>query len=243
MKSVAVMLTTCVAEIIITLRVYAVCHQLKIVLVVGGTIMAAQWALVIYVVSQTWRLGVQFQNPFISLLDAISTIPESTKNQTFHFCMNTKLVAFPEYLVADAAASLVFEALAFITIMGVGVHLRRADGLYPVMRTIQRDGAMYFFALFSGNLTWLVLVLCAPGLLKLIQLEPTIIISSVMINKITINLKRSGQKNAEWSMQTFGQPQLDIRFEQNPSEDSFIESTVSLASGGGTEHRDMMQVM
>ncbi|KAF9548084.1 hypothetical protein CPC08DRAFT_348632 [Agrocybe pediades] len=171
MKAIAVMLTTFVAELIITLRVYAVCHGLKVVLAVGGTIMAGQWALVIYVVSQTWRSSVQVQTQLGTLLDTLSTIPELKKNRIFHLCMNKKMIAFPEYLIADAAASLVFDALAFITVMGIAVHSRRAYGVYSVMRTIQRDGAMYFFVMFSGNLTWLLLVLCAPGVLKMIQIE------------------------------------------------------------------------
>ncbi|KAF4618866.1 hypothetical protein D9613_010088 [Agrocybe pediades] len=247
MKAIAVMLTTFVAELIITLRVYAICRGLKVVLAVAGMLMAAQWALVIYVVSQTWGLlsgsSTQVQTQLGSLLNAISTIPKLTKNQVFHLCMNTKLIAFPQYLVADAATSLVFDALAFITVTGVAVHSRRAHGVHSVMRTVQRDGAMYFFAMSSANFTWLLLVLCAPGALKTIQIEPTIVIASVMINRITLNLKRAGQKDEEWSMQTFGQqPQFDIRFERSPWEDSFTESTVSLASDtGGTEH-DMMQV-
>ncbi|KAF9548085.1 hypothetical protein CPC08DRAFT_715674 [Agrocybe pediades] len=208
MKAVAVMLTTFVAEIIITLRVYALCHGLKMVLAVSGTLMAGQWAIVIFIVSQTWNPGKQFQTPLGSLLNTISTTPELMKNQIFHYCMNIKAFAFPEYLVAVSAVSLAFDTLAFITIMGISIHSRRAYGVYTMMRTVQRDGAMYFFAMFSGNLTWLLLVLYAPGVLKIMQVEPTFVISGIMINRITLNLKRAGQKDAEWSMQTFGQSQF-----------------------------------
>ncbi|KAA1468386.1 hypothetical protein DENSPDRAFT_462539 [Dentipellis sp. KUC8613] len=89
---------------------------------------------------------------------------------------------------------LCFDAIVFLVICFTTVTAIRRSNYGHMLHIIQRDGIIYFFVLFSSNLTWLLLALYAPPGRKYMQTQPALIISSIMINRITLNLKRGGQK-------------------------------------------------
>ncbi|KAG6811184.1 hypothetical protein H0H92_008624 [Tricholoma furcatifolium] len=64
----------------------------------------------------------------------------------------------------------------------------------PWLRVIQRDGIIYFMAIFSSTLIWLLFNQIASNGLKLINAIPDLIFTSVMINRLYLSLKKAGRE-------------------------------------------------
>ncbi|KAF4622018.1 hypothetical protein D9613_009548 [Agrocybe pediades] len=117
------------------------------------------------------------------------------------------------WIEAHISLFLTFDILVFLAIISITVYASRGVGLYSLMGVIQRDGIMYFFILLSSNLTWLLLTLYARPALKFLHIEPTVAVTSIMINRITLNLKKAGDRNVQssWTIRTFDSPAVNWR--------------------------------
>ncbi|KLO12087.1 hypothetical protein SCHPADRAFT_941492 [Schizopora paradoxa] len=63
------------------------------------------------------------------------------------------------------------------------------DEALGLVRTVFRDGILYFLVIFSTNLVWALMVIFAPVGLKYINAEPSVILVVIMINRLTLNLR------------------------------------------------------
>ncbi|TFY72255.1 hypothetical protein EVG20_g767 [Dentipellis fragilis] len=212
-------LTSSIAEIFLTLRVYAITGKRKLVLVASATLIFCQWGVLMYQASQSQK-GTSDVAALLPLQDGHrSPLPALPDIDAF------RMLTPPYFVVAWIDAFLViclgFDAIVFLVICITTVIAIRRSNYGHMLRIVQRDGIVYFFVLFSSNLIWLLLALYAPPGRKYIQTQPALIISSIMINRITLNLKRGGRKQIinyglssdpegdhtlPWSVKTFEDP-------------------------------------
>ncbi|KAF9564156.1 hypothetical protein CPC08DRAFT_748556 [Agrocybe pediades] len=200
METLETMLTTFVAEILIALRVYALSKKSKLVVVAAGIIMAVQWAIAIFVMSQHSKGTDQV----VFLMDVPEFPPPKLPDiPAYHVCIFITVLSLVPWVQAWLALALAFDALAFLAIIVITAHSMRLHGRVRLMQVIQRDGIIYFFVLFGSNLTWLLLTLYARPALKFIHNQPAMIVSCIMINRITLSLKRARDESSSWSVKTF----------------------------------------
>ncbi|EIM91402.1 uncharacterized protein STEHIDRAFT_153048 [Stereum hirsutum FP-91666 SS1] len=120
--------------------------------------------------------------------------PDPINNEAFHFCVflppKRAGSLSPIFVLFDLA----FETLIFVLTMARTLYLYKT---YPVvgprrntlMQCFIRDGAVYYFAIFSFNLMWSVMILHAPTGLRAIAAIPTSAFSATLISRITFNIR------------------------------------------------------
>ncbi|KAF5386577.1 hypothetical protein D9615_002147 [Tricholomella constricta] len=125
----------------------------------------------------------------LSFAPVLAALP--TTGPYYHVCI------FMVPAEAFLCLCLGFDYLAFVGII-FGIALRRTEMntqcLAHVATIIRRDGVLYFFVLFSSKLLFLLMQLHARPGLKLIHNQPAMVISAIMVNRITLNLKRESHK-------------------------------------------------
>ncbi|KAJ3517450.1 hypothetical protein NLJ89_g509 [Agrocybe chaxingu] len=202
------MITTFIAELFLTLRVYALSGKSKSVLVISALFMAWQWGIAIYAMSQsdkgTDNVAVLLSVPTFPLPRLPEVDPYHGASSSFPLvCIFISVLGIAKWVEAWLCLSLAFDGLVFLAIIFITVRSARQHGFVPMMRIIQRDGIVYFFVLFSSNLVWLMLLLHARPALKFLHNQPAMVVSTIMINRITLNLKKARDKRSAWGVQTF----------------------------------------
>ncbi|KAE9401961.1 hypothetical protein BT96DRAFT_573815 [Gymnopus androsaceus JB14] len=199
------LITTSVAQVFLTLRVYALCKQ-KFVWIIAGLIAACQWGILIFVMSQssssTDLLSILL--PLDSLPIPLPVLPDI---DPFHVCISiSNLIVVPQWVRAFICLSLAFDGLAFLAIIFTVVRISWSRPLTHIVKVIQRDGIIYFFVLFSSNFVWIMFFSYAQRpALRCIHNQPAMVVSCIMINRITLSLKRASYNRnvIQWSMKTF----------------------------------------
>ncbi|KAJ4495414.1 hypothetical protein C8R41DRAFT_827882 [Lentinula lateritia] len=188
---------------------FAVVDRRSLTIALWAIIMA-QFIIVIYAMSQPGQnLGLPLPN-----------IPLDQ----FHVCI---LYSNPEMDLAYLLCSIIFDSLVFLATLvitvdyGCSVWPSGSDSPTPfgeartrptnsvLLSTIQRDGIIYFCAILSGNIVWLILSLNERPGLKFMNTQPSMIITSVMINRLTLSVRKvSGRTSirgisADWSDRTW----------------------------------------
>ncbi|KAJ3799267.1 hypothetical protein GGU11DRAFT_815429 [Lentinula aff. detonsa] len=146
------LLVTLPAETVLLIRVNALAGRRFLTLILWA-IMVAQFVIVIYAMSQPE------QNSGLPL-------PGIPIDQ-FHVCI---LYSKPEMDLAYLLCSIVFDSIVFITTLcsiwpdGGDSSTRLGQSRFrpadsALLSTIQRDGVLYFCAILSGNIIWLILTL------------------------------------------------------------------------------------
>ncbi|KAJ7237578.1 hypothetical protein C8J57DRAFT_1180552 [Mycena rebaudengoi] len=165
METFETLLLTTTAELFLTLRVYAITAKNRIFPCIAAGIMAAQWAIAIYAMSQSSQGTDQVA---LLLSRELPPLPPLPTIDPYHVCIFISVLTVVPYVKAFLCLCLAFDTLAFMVIIFVTVRSSRAYQFMPLMQVIQRDGIVYFFVLFSSNLVWLLLLLYArvrPSLL------------------------------------------------------------------------------
>ncbi|TFY70477.1 hypothetical protein EVG20_g2506 [Dentipellis fragilis] len=176
--------------ILMLIRVYALYNRNKVVLFGLSTILLAQ------TIAGIWQYSVSGGTP----------APDPIDNYEFHFC-----IYLPPKKLGRTASMYVFMELGydtlifFLTLGRTSYMFWRHQGRGPSSRSLLdnliRDGAFYFAVIFSINLTWVVMILYAPTGLRAISSIPSACITTVMICRITLNLR----------VTVYGPPRIDER--------------------------------
>ncbi|KAA1474438.1 hypothetical protein DENSPDRAFT_882800 [Dentipellis sp. KUC8613] len=176
--------------ILMLVRVYALYNRNKIVLFGLSTVLLAQ------TIAGIWQYSVSGGTP----------APDPIDNYEFHFC-----IYLPPKKLGRTASMYVFMELGydtlifFLTLGRTSFMFWRHQGRGPSSRSLLdnliRDGAFYFAVIFSINLTWVVMILYAPTGLRAISSIPSACITTVMICRITLNLR----------VTVYGPPRIDER--------------------------------
>ncbi|KAK1218622.1 hypothetical protein PQX77_012620 [Marasmius sp. AFHP31] len=140
----------------------------------------------------------------------LPVLMEIPKTDPYKVCLFISIISVAPWVEAFLCLGLIFNGMAFLAIAYFSFSMVQVQGyqINHLLRVIQRDGVVYFFVLFSSNLLWLLLLIYARSSLKFIHNTPQMIISAIMINRITLNLKEAASFREEdhtqgWSIETF----------------------------------------
>ncbi|KAF8489755.1 hypothetical protein JB92DRAFT_2835992 [Gautieria morchelliformis] len=117
----------------------------------------------------------------------------------FQACLFTPSPRIGNGPLAPIVLELMYDVSVVGLIMAKSWKDRSLNGMMGrggILRSIVKDGVIYFLVIFSTMFTLLCMSLFAPGLLKLINAH----LVAIMINRLTINLHRSVKSKAQTSL-------------------------------------------
>ncbi|KAJ3794768.1 hypothetical protein GGU11DRAFT_747685 [Lentinula aff. detonsa] len=207
-----------IAEVLVLLRVHALSGRKQYVLFIAILLIVVQWALLLYqdvlYKNGTSNLAVLL---FARELDtsAIPPLPDIDayrRTSRIRILWNyLKLVipfavciAIPSTQIAQAGETflslfIVYDGLAVLSIIYFVSQQAKGFHFVPILELVQRDGLLYFAVMFSSNFVWLMMALHARPSLGFIQNQPAMVISSIMVNRITMNLQKASEEKLELS--------------------------------------------
>jgi len=151
------------AEAVLMLRVYALTNRRRSFLYFLILMASTQSILVVYAISRVR------ENKALPLPD----IPIDA----FHICI---LFSDPVKDMSYLAVSITFDGIVLCLTLAVTVSTSKNRPTMPLLRTIRRDGLIYFFVIFSGNLAWMLLALYARAGLKFMNAQSVSIRNSAL---------------------------------------------------------------
>jgi len=171
-------------SILLSVRVYAMYGRSKYILAGLGTVLAAQFAAGLW--QYTLRGG--------------RVAPDPINNYEFHYC-----IYLPPASLGSVSAMYVFFDLSFNTLLFaltlgrtffVYWHQRNVKDASSLLKTLAGNGAMYFGVIFCLNLSWALMILFAPTGLRGVFSQPTAALTTIMMSRITLNLRSSGSRRS-----------------------------------------------
>jgi len=133
-----------------------------------------------------------------------------------------------------------YATIAFVLIVGRTAKDFRGYGCSRSIRALMAIyGSAYYVAILSADLLWGMLILFAPQGLKNSASLPTIMMTCILVNRITIELRASGLRKVEQaqeSAQSSWQWVTDDAF-QNPLFVNGKELRLNFLQYGGTRDR------
>ncbi|KAF9062859.1 hypothetical protein BDP27DRAFT_1336057 [Rhodocollybia butyracea] len=187
-EQIETILMATIAETLVLIRVYALSGRKRWVLFAGVPFILVQWGLLLYQDSQyvngTSNLAVIL---FAKRELDTSALPPLPPIDAYRLC-----IAIPSLSIVQAGE-------AFLSLFIVYDGLAVAAIIYFL---VQRDGLLYFAVMFASNFVWLMMSLYARTGLAFMQNQ----ISSIMVNRVTINLKKVSEERIENVSWTGGRP-------------------------------------
>ncbi|CAA7268304.1 unnamed protein product [Cyclocybe aegerita] len=108
----------------------------------------------------------------------------------YHICI---LFSEPKMDTAYLGVSILFDfTVFFLTILRTINFRTKKLPKTTLLQTILRDGAFYFAVILSGNIVWMVCALAGRRGIKLINAQPSMILTSIMITRLTLSLRSAG---------------------------------------------------
>ncbi|KJA26944.1 hypothetical protein HYPSUDRAFT_63712 [Hypholoma sublateritium FD-334 SS-4] len=143
------------AESVLLVRTFAITGYNKVITTLLVSIMIVQCCVVIYAMSRPGK-NQALQTP-------------STLGDPYHVCI---LFSDPKMDTAYLGVSILFDFIVFCTTILRTLSFQ--GNLFPktgLMRTIIRDGVLYFAVILSGNVVWMVCALTGRRGIKLINAQ------------------------------------------------------------------------
>ncbi|KAI0267290.1 hypothetical protein BC834DRAFT_1040623 [Gloeopeniophorella convolvens] len=167
--------------ILMLIRVYALYNRNKIILYGLATTLLAQ------TIAGIWQYTVSGATP----------APDPLDNFEYHFC-----IYLPPKKIGHLSTMYVFWELGYDTLIFLltisrtfymywrhqGVT-RSGGARHGLVGNLVRDGAFYFGCIFSMNLMWVLMIMHAPTGLRAIASIPSSCVTTVMVCRITLNLR------------------------------------------------------
>ncbi|KAJ3516970.1 hypothetical protein NLJ89_g802 [Agrocybe chaxingu] len=108
----------------------------------------------------------------------------------YHICI---LFSEPKMDTAYLGVSILFDFTVFLLTILRTINFRTKKlPKTALLQTILRDGALYFAVILSGNIVWMVCALIGRRGIKLINAQPSMILTSIMITRLTLSLRSAG---------------------------------------------------
>jgi len=167
------------------LRVYVLTRKNKYILIVLGSHFLAQIGVALHIVAFGSHAAPEFPNPANILnqhefqVCTLSPRPESYN-------------LYDAYLVLELSFNTIVFAVTLITTFTTS----RMQPSLRWSRVMQRDGFIYFFAIFSSTLIWLSFNYYTQDILKVINAVPCSIFTAIMVNRLYLSLKEVGQEHS-----------------------------------------------
>ncbi|KAF9781781.1 hypothetical protein BJ322DRAFT_1078244 [Thelephora terrestris] len=180
--------TTALAQIAVTLRVYAITRKNKLI----GGILALQIA---------GGIGFGIFSVVRAGLGPVQALPDINLDE-FRICV-FKLWSLGELIYYNSA--IVFDIVVFVTII-ITARRQRINGhpgIPSILDTVVRDATGYFMLIVSFHFLSVVFVLVAPEDIQLIPGMANTVLVPVMASRLMLSLKKaSAEPKAVWSLKT-----------------------------------------
>jgi len=189
--------------ILMLIRVYAIYNRNKIILY------GLSASLLFQTIAGLWEYTVRGGRP----------APDPLDNYEYHFCVYLPPKRIGHLSIMYVSWELGYDALVFLLTISrtIYMHWRHqgvtstAAGRPGLVGNLVRDGAVYFGCIFSMNLMWVVMILHAPTGLRALAAIPSSCVNTVMVCRITLNLRTTvyGPTTFERTQNSF--PMSDLR--------------------------------
>ncbi|VDB85150.1 unnamed protein product [Peniophora sp. CBMAI 1063] len=141
--------------------------------------------------------------------------PDPLDNYEYHFCIYLPPKRIGHLSTLFISLELAFDSIVFLLTISRTLYMHyldrkeREDGAgSTLVQNLIRDGAFYFAVIFSFNLSWVLMISLAPTGLRAIASVPSACITTIMICRITLNLRTTAYGAAAYDEQTTGSLQL-----------------------------------
>ncbi|KAH8830130.1 hypothetical protein DL96DRAFT_1813224 [Flagelloscypha sp. PMI_526] len=192
------LLNSILAELVLLFRTFAMTGRSRIAVLFLACVMFSQCIVVFYAMS------IKGENQALPLPD----IPIDA----FHMCI---LYSDPHMDLAYLILTIIFDLTVFIITLFISSRsLSWRYSRTSLYGTMLRDGALYFFVIFSGNLIWMILALTSRPGLKLANAQPSM---------LSPPLCQADMKD-EWAMKTFDLAGIQFRWPTEAVPDSSIQT-------------------
>ncbi|KAK7683085.1 hypothetical protein QCA50_013758 [Cerrena zonata] len=171
--------TAFVIGVIFILRLYSIYSRSVPVLVTFSLLLAAELGTKIWAFTDGTRLILPPQ------LDGCILVGRSPSG---------------ERMVYTWAAELVFDTLVFFATLYRTIHLyRNSQGgtAQSLIRVIMRDGILYFAVIFGTNVVTVTMFVAATPDLKVVNASFSTLITSLMVSRLMLNLRRQAARTHE----------------------------------------------
>ncbi|KAK0203947.1 hypothetical protein DFS33DRAFT_846786 [Desarmillaria ectypa] len=180
------------AEAVLLIRVYALTGSRKLYIVILSLLPITQCIIVIYAMAQH---GENNALPLPNLCR------QSHGIDSFQVCI---LFSNPIMDTLYLTVSILFDSIVFIITLHATIQNHKIIPTTFLLQRIQRDGTLYFGVILTGNVLWMLFALCSRPGLKLMNAQPSMILTSVMISRLTLSLRRmSHDRYSAWSFKAF----------------------------------------
>ncbi|KAI0292302.1 hypothetical protein BC826DRAFT_447948 [Russula brevipes] len=174
---------TLLPGILMLVRVYAFYNRNKIILY------CLTASLLLQTAAGIWQYTVEGARPAPLPLD----------NYQYHFCIYLPPKKIGHTSILYISWELGYDTLVFFLTASRTLYMHWSHqgittirGKKPsLMISLVRDGAFYFGCIFSVNLTWVIMILLAPTNLRAISALPSACVNTIMVCRITLNLRMS----------------------------------------------------
>ncbi|KAJ7637242.1 hypothetical protein DFH06DRAFT_1219192 [Mycena polygramma] len=168
------------AEVVLLLRVSALTNKNKYLFTLLVSIIIAECVVVFYAMSLPGT-----NNALI-----LPHIPIDS----FHVCI---LFSDPKMDTAYLSTSIAFDCIVFAVTIACTVNSHSYRSPSSILQTIRWDGTLYFCVILSGNVVWMALAINARPGLKLMNAQPSMYLTSIMINRLTLSVRKTAMQSAE----------------------------------------------
>ncbi|PPQ90100.1 hypothetical protein CVT25_012264 [Psilocybe cyanescens] len=207
------------AESVLVLRMYALANRSKFVVGFLGSMMIVQCCVVFYAMSRPGK-NRALDSPF-------------ELGDPYHVCI---LFSEPRMDTAYLGVSILFDFTVFAFTIGRTVNFcKKQLPKTALLRTILRDGAFYFAVILSGNVVWMICALAGRRGVKLINAQPSLLLTSIMITRLTLSLRSA--LHTDGTALPYGWPtdMLETNEEENKLQLPTLATVSDAAVFGGSE--------
>jgi len=163
--------------------VYALYNRNKVILYGLST------SLLLQTIAGLWEYTVRDSEPAPLPLD----------NYEFHFCIYHPPQRMGHFAIVYISWELGYDIVVFVLTIARTVYMysrqnvfaKDASGKSSLIGNLLRDGSFYFGCIFSVNLMWVIMTLHAPTGFRAIASIPSACLNTVMVCRVTLNLRIS----------------------------------------------------
>ncbi|KAF8881227.1 hypothetical protein BD779DRAFT_1802758 [Infundibulicybe gibba] len=173
--------TTLSAEIALGLRIYAITRRNKLLAAILSVIVIIQCIIIFYTLTLKENKGAQ---SFASV----------TMDNLNFICGQQCL-----YLTSQSMrlTSATFTQVSDCIVFGVTIPVVGPNHPTRLAQTIERDGAVHFRAILSGNAVWMLMSLFARPGLKFMNAQLSVVMTSVMVTRLTLSAESKLERGVE----------------------------------------------
>jgi len=204
---------TILPGILMLIRVYALYNRNRLILFGLST------SLVLQTVAGLWQYTVSGATP----------APDPLNDYEYHFC-----IYLPPKRIGHLSTMYIFWELGYDSVVFLltiartfYMHWRSQSVIMrsSLVNNLVQDGAFYFGCIFSVNLMWAVMILHAPTGLRAIAGIPSACVNTLMVCRITLNLRAAAYGPTTFERTQPGIPLTDLRCPRSPQSPSTTNST------------------